>query len=101
IEGAPSVDTIVAEPPVTETEGGTGTAEPGATITSTEQTVSPTTVPPVSNATIDELARSANDHFLAAEAAQRNGDWATYGNELDALQQDLQQLMVLTSENGN
>lgn len=46
--------------------------------------------------TIDELIRSANDHFLAAEEAQRAGDWTTYGQELDALRQDLNRLMELS-----
>lgn len=48
------------------------------------------------NATLDQLIESANAHFLAAEAAQRDGDWATYGAELEALQADLQQLLILT-----
>jgi hypothetical protein len=89
LEGAPTVDTIVAEPPVSETEE---TAEPG------EQTESPTPIPPAADATIEELIRSANDHLVAAEAAQRNGDWTTYGQELDALRQDLARLMELTGD---
>jgi hypothetical protein len=89
LEGAPTVDTIVAEPPVSETGE---TAEPG------EQTESPTPIPPAADATIEELIRSANDHLVAAEAAQRNGDWTTYGRELDALRQDLARLMELTGD---
>jgi uncharacterized membrane protein (UPF0182 family) len=89
LEGAPTVDTIVAEPPVSETEG---TAEPG------EQTEIPTPIPPAADATIEQLIRSANDHLVAAEAAQRNGDWTTYGRELEALRQDLARLMELTGD---
>ncbi len=48
------------------------------------------------DATVEELINSANAHFAAAEAAQRRGDWTTYGEELDALQQDLAQMMELT-----
>ncbi|MCB8945968.1 MAG: UPF0182 family protein [Ardenticatenaceae bacterium] len=61
-----------------------------------ETAVPPTTEIPATDLTLDELIQSANAHFEAAEAAQRDGDWATYGAELDALQQDLQQLEALT-----
>jgi uncharacterized membrane protein (UPF0182 family) len=58
-----------------------------------------TTPPPTTNTGVDtsieELVRSANAHFEAAEAAQREGDWATYGVELDALGTTLQQLSEL------
>ena len=54
-------------------------------------------LPPVSSdLTVDELITSANQHFEAAEAAQRAGDWATYGAELAALKADLARLMTLT-----
>lgn len=51
---------------------------------------------PQVDATLEELIQSANAHFEAAEAAQRQGDWATYGAELEALQRDLDQLSELT-----
>ena len=47
---------------------------------------------------VAELIQSANDHFVAAEQAQQNGDWATYGVELNALESDLQRLIELTGE---
>ncbi len=47
---------------------------------------------------ITALITSANAHYEAAQTAQRNGDWATYGTELEALQQDLAQLMALVGE---
>ena len=50
------------------------------------------------DATVEELIQSANMHFEAAEAAQRAGDWATYGAEIDALQRDLDQLMILSGQ---
>jgi uncharacterized membrane protein (UPF0182 family) len=50
------------------------------------------------DATTQSLIQSANAHFEAAEAAQREGDWATYGRELEALQQDLQRLIELTGD---
>lgn len=48
--------------------------------------------------TIAELINSANAHFEAAEVAQRAGDWATYGRELEALQSDLEKLSQLMGE---
>lgn len=48
--------------------------------------------------TLDELVVAANNHLRAAEEAQRRGDWATYGAELEALRATLQQLVALTSE---
>lgn len=57
------------------------------------------TAPPVGgDLTIDALISSANQHFEAAEAAQRTGDWTTYGVELEALKADLAQLMALTGQ---
>ncbi len=50
------------------------------------------------DATIEELIQSANAHYNAAEAAQRSGDWAAYGTELEALQRDLAQLMALSGQ---
>jgi uncharacterized protein len=51
----------------------------------------------VVDGSVDELIQAANRHFEAAQEAQRNGDWATYGSELQALQAVLQQLDALTA----
>jgi len=48
--------------------------------------------------TVIELVESANAHFEAAEQAQRDGDWATYGTELAALQADLVKLQELSGQ---
>ncbi|MBK8986090.1 MAG: UPF0182 family protein [Chloroflexi bacterium] len=48
--------------------------------------------------TIEELISAADRHFAAAEEAQRNGDWAAYGQELEALRQTLDQLMQLSEQ---
>ncbi len=48
--------------------------------------------------TVEDLIQSANAHFEAAEAAQREGDWATYGEEIEALQRDLEQLSRLVEQ---
>jgi len=96
---------ITMEPTIEEALAALVGQEPGqiATEPGTDQVVATpeaesTAVPPAADATVDSLIQSANDHFLAAEAAQRAGDWATYGEEIDALQQDLQQLMQLTGQ---
>jgi uncharacterized protein len=62
-------------------------------------TPSPTRIPLPTDASIEQLIESANNHYQAAEAAQRAGDWAAYGAELDALQQDLERLMELVEQN--
>ena len=46
--------------------------------------------------TIQALIDQAGEHFAAAEQAQRAGDWAAYGRELEALGEVLQQLQTLT-----
>ncbi len=56
----------------------------------------PTRVPIVGDATVQSLVDEANGHLLAAEAAQREGDWALYGQELEALRITLEQLITLT-----
>lgn len=47
-------------------------------------------------ATVEELIRSAGEHFLRAQQAQQAGDWARYGEELEALEADLNRLLELT-----
>ena len=68
-------------------EGGTEFAEP-----------EPTRIPLPADANVEALVESASAHYDAAEAAQRAGDWATYGEELEALQRDLEQLLELVGE---
>jgi len=56
--------------------------------------------PPVTidlaGATIEQLIVAANEHYNAAQNHLRNGDWAAYGAEMDALQATLTQLVQLT-----
>lgn len=47
---------------------------------------------------VAELVRLADDQYMAAQAALKNGDWAAYGNQLAALQQTLQQMLELTAD---
>ncbi|MBE2221055.1 MAG: UPF0182 family protein [Anaerolineae bacterium] len=89
-----ALNDLLREPPgevtldsIDNVEGGTEFASPD-----------PTRVPLPADFDIEALVESASAHFDAAEAAQRNGDWATYGAELEALQRDLEQLMKLVGE---
>jgi uncharacterized membrane protein (UPF0182 family) len=43
-----------------------------------------------------DLALQADEHYIAAQEALRAGDWATYGAELDAMEQILRQLVEIT-----
>jgi uncharacterized membrane protein (UPF0182 family) len=64
-----------------------------------EDTAVPTPGAPLPlDATVEELIQSANSHFEAAEAAQKDGDWALYGQELQALNRDLQRLLEATGD---
>jgi uncharacterized membrane protein (UPF0182 family) len=48
--------------------------------------------PPASSPELSTLAAQAQSHYERAVAAQRNGDWATYGEELRQLGQVLEQM---------
>ena len=78
---------VVIEQPVDET---------GATQDQSSSGTTETNPPLPLDATVQQLIESANNHFVAAEQAQRNGDWAVYGAELKALNADLQRLMELS-----
>ncbi len=54
------------------------------------------TAPPPSG--VAELARSAQSHYEAAQRCLEEGNWACYGDELEALEQDLQALIDATEE---
>ncbi|MCB9102440.1 MAG: UPF0182 family protein [Anaerolineales bacterium] len=47
---------------------------------------------------IAELAQMASDHYEAARQALRQGDWTTYGRELDQMEAVLNTLVQLTSQ---
>lgn len=73
-----------------EVEGGEATtAEPTRTLPTGDLITDPE---------VARLITEANDHYEAAQTAQRNGDWSTYGEEIDALESLLQQLVELTAE---
>jgi len=57
----------------------------------------PGEAPPDATATVTQLIEQANQQYAAALEAQRLGDWAEYGRQLDALEQTLQDLQELES----
>jgi len=61
-----------------------------------EAGTTPQPTPSADPATLEELVAAANAHLRAAEQAQRDGDWARYGQELAALRENLDQLASLT-----
>ncbi|HEX5147914.1 MAG TPA: UPF0182 family protein, partial [Candidatus Limnocylindrales bacterium] len=77
----------------------TPTPTPGPTATpSGSPGPTPTSGPSVSPLPDDvqALVRYANDHFVAAQAALRQGDFATYGTEMAEVEKTLARLEVLT-----
>lgn len=50
----------------------------------------------LSESTLENLIREANTRYLQAESALRDGDWATYGDELNALQQLLERMAEIS-----
>jgi hypothetical protein len=95
---------ITEAPSVVELEGvppGTVGDEPPPAGDEPAATSTPAATAPAADATLEQLVASANAHFESAQAAQRAGDWATYGRELAALQADLAQLMALSGEAEN
>ncbi|HEY8731794.1 MAG TPA: hypothetical protein VIN69_07430, partial [Candidatus Limnocylindria bacterium] len=75
--------------PVTTPPGASPTPGPSAT-------PAPSGSP--SAATVAQLVKSASDHYANAQAALRNNDFTTYGQELNALQADLARLRALTGQ---
>jgi len=48
--------------------------------------------------TVSELARTASEHYEAAQQALQQGDWATYGEELNRMEEALNALMEMTAQ---
>ncbi|MBI4790860.1 MAG: UPF0182 family protein [Chloroflexi bacterium] len=75
---------------------GTPTAATPPTAPGTVTTAPPATSP--TDATVAALAKEANDHYARAQDALKSADWATYGKEMQALQQVLGQLIQVTGQ---
>ena len=58
--------------------------------------VKPEIKPEVEERGLSELAESAKEHYYRALEYLREGNWARYGEELDALRKDLEALVERT-----
>ncbi|HEX9076904.1 MAG TPA: UPF0182 family protein, partial [Anaerolineae bacterium] len=78
----------------------TGFSTPTASTTPTTGGTTTTTPPSTSapNPAASALAKEANDHYNRAQDALKTADWATYGKEMQALQQVLNQLIQVTGQ---
>ncbi|HST04337.1 MAG TPA: UPF0182 family protein [Chloroflexia bacterium] len=77
--------------------GDTGTPNPNATPVPTLPPGATVTPGGTQTAqTAEQLTQSALDHYNRAQDALRNGDWTTYGEEIDAMKADLDQLAQIT-----
>ena len=79
------------------TPGATASTTPASIDSAATVTAAPTPTPTNAIAgagatDIAAIARSAQAHFDAAQAALKTSDWATYGREMQAVQADLQRL---------
>lgn len=89
-----------------EDEGPVTTSPPPAELSEAAE-IDPTTVdaPPLTTTSLEELrtkniselAQLASDHYAAAQRALQRGDWTTYGNELDRMEEVLNTLVELTA----
>lgn len=70
----------------------------GATISQPPTPGSPPTTTAPTSANIAALTKEANDHYTKAQDALKVADWATYGKEMQALQQVLAQLLAATGQ---
>jgi len=91
---AEALDLLLAGtgPTPTPTPGPTPTPTPGGSPTPTPTTGPGPTAPA---GDVAALVAYANEHFEKAQAALRNGDFATYGAEMAKVQEALRQLDVL------
>ena len=53
---------------------------------------------PAASQTVTQLVKSASDHYDAAQAALKAGDFAEYGRQIGLLQDDLAKLRALTGQ---
>ena len=110
-------DQVVMEPTIGEGltkifgepigDGSTTTTAPPSTTTTVPSGTTTTTAPPSTTTTVPEtttttlssdraaLIAQANEHYQAAIAAQKNGDWAEYGRQIEALGKVLEALAAL------
>ena len=52
--------------------------------------------PTATPTTVEELIIAANRHYQLAQQYVQEGDWGKYGEEMDALQQTIEQLVAVS-----
>ncbi|MGA7731304.1 MAG: UPF0182 family protein [Chloroflexia bacterium] len=77
--------------PGTDTGVPTPTPAPGTTVTPR-----PSPSGTITGRSVEEITQSALDHYNRAQEALRRGDWTTYGEEIEAMKRDLDELARLT-----
>jgi uncharacterized membrane protein (UPF0182 family) len=82
-------------PALTSTEPSAATGETESDPETTP--AAPSTAEPLSQ-DVNQLATTASNHYEAAQKALQNGDWATYGEELEKMKAALDTLVKLTSQ---
>lgn len=89
-----------AEPVLAETDERLSpeeiTAEQAPTTTADDAAPEAETIPLTTD--VAELAQLASDHYEAAQEALQAGDWTTYGEELDKMEDALRALVRVTGE---
>ncbi len=94
-QAQPTLPTSSSTPQTSPTPQGTPSA--GASPTPTAATPAATPTPGGAAPTVGDLARQANQAYQRAQEALKNGDFATYGTEIDQVEQLIQQIVQLTS----
>jgi uncharacterized membrane protein (UPF0182 family) len=74
------------------------TTEPVAEEPIAEEPSSPETPPVVLEESIEELILQADEYYRAAQECLQSGDWTCYGQEMAALEEVLEALLVSTQE---
>lgn len=74
------------------------TTEPVAEEPIAEEPSSPETPPVVLEESIEELILHADEYYRAAQECLQSGDWTCYGQEMAALEEVLEALLVSTQE---
>ena len=87
----------LSTPAVSNVSTTTDTPQNEEETTESENEVSSTTNPELGD-DVAELAQTASDHYEAAQIALQQGDWATYGEELDKMQELLERLVEVAND---
>ncbi len=89
-------EALAAETAEPAAEGQSATAEDSAAAEITGEAATGLGV--LSSEDLGELARSASDHYEAAQEALQDGDWATYGEEIENMSLILEEMVRLTNQ---